>query len=87
MIPNPMNPGDPVYDMAFNFFAMEEEGLLPTHKGTLNAVCNYLPSPNSGIITKSDFEYALDQAGVDWELTSDDFDYISERTGVYCIEY
>lgn len=87
MIPNPMDPGNPVYDMAFNMFAMEEEGLLPTHRGSLNAFCNYLPSPNDGTLTRSEYEWALEKSGIDWELTSEDFDYIYERAGIRSIEW
>ena len=74
LIPNPMNPGDPVYDMAFNLYAMEEEGLLMTNRGILNNVA-YL------IEDGYDFEDACDEAGVDWDLTDDDVDYIEERLG------
>ena len=72
MIGNPMNPGDPVYDMAFNLFAMEEEGLLPTNRGILNNVANLIMSGYS-------FDAACDEAGVDWDLTDDDIDYIEGR--------
>ena len=50
MIRNPAFPGDPVYDMAFNLYAMEEEGLLPTHRGTLNNLCKILNENNISTI-------------------------------------
>jgi len=80
MIKNPFRPGDPAYDMAFNFFAMEEEGLLPTHRGALNALCNAItydgaPLPET---TEELIEY-----GIDWTITPDDLDYIYKRTGYY----
>ena len=80
MIRNPFRPGDPVFDMAFNFFAMEEEGLLPTHRGALNALCNDIhyygaPLPES--------EDDLSKYGIDWVLTPDDLDYIYDKTGYY----
>ena len=74
MIRNPMNPGDPIYDMAFNLFAMEEEGLIPTRRGTLNALCNYLVEYKT-----NDIEAACLAVGVDWDLTDEDLEYISSR--------
>ncbi len=72
MIPNPMNPGDPVYDMAFNLFAMEEEGLLMTDRGILNNVANLMQDGYT-------LEDACDEAGVDWDLTDEDIEYIEGR--------
>lgn len=72
MIPNPMNPGDPIYDMAFNLFAMEEEGLLMTDRGILNNVANLIQDGYT-------FEDACDEAGVDWDLTDEDIEYIEGR--------
>jgi hypothetical protein len=72
MIFNPMNPGDPVYDMAFNLYAMEEEGLLMTNKGIMNNVANLIQEGYT-------FEDACEKAGVDWDLTPDDLDYIEGR--------
>ena len=72
MIQNPFDPGNPVYDMSFNLFAMEEEGYLLTHRGILNGVAKY-------IAEGYDFYEACDEAGVDWELTNEDIDYINSR--------
>lgn len=72
MIPNPMNPGDPIYDMAFNLFAMEEEGLLMTNRGILNNVANLIQDGYT-------FEDACYEAGVDWDLTNEDIEYIEGR--------
>lgn len=80
MIKNPFRPGDPVYDMAFNLFAMEEEGLLPTHKGALNALCNDILYFGGSIPNSYD---DLAKYGIDWSLTPDDLEYIYERTGYY----
>ena len=79
MVRNPAFPGDPVYDMAFNLYAMEEEGLLPTHRGILNNLCNILNENNISPIDKDNFYWACDKAGVDWNLTEEDFEYISSR--------
>lgn len=74
MIRNPAFPGDPVYDMAFNLYAMEEEGLIPTKRGTLNALCNYLIEYKT-----NDIEAACIAVGVDWDLTEEDLEYISNK--------
>lgn len=79
MIKNPAFPGDPVYDMAFNLYAMEEEGLLPTHKGTLNNLCKILDENHISLEDEYSFYWACDEAGVDWDLTNEDFEYISNR--------
>jgi len=79
MIRNPAFPGDPVYDMAFNLYAMEEEGLLPTHRGTLNNLCKILDENNISPRDVDGFCWACDQAGVDWDLTEEDLEYISNK--------
>jgi hypothetical protein len=72
MIQNPFDPVNPIYDMSVNLFAMEEEGYLLTHRGILNNVVNYLQMGY-------DFVDACDKAGVDWELTNEDLEYINYR--------
>ena len=79
MVRNPAFPGDPVYDMAFNLYAMEEEGLLPTHRGTLNNLCKILDKNNISPKDENRFYWACDEAGVDWVLTEEDYEYISSR--------
>ena len=75
-----MNPGDPVYDMAFNLFAMEEEGLIPTRRGILNAFCNYFNEHREfNILNDTDWIYVADLVGIDWDLTKEDLEYISSR--------
>ena len=87
MIRNPMKPGDPVWDMAFNLYAMEEEGLLMTHRSILNNFCDIITHMNIDIYDQGDFFWACEEAGVDWVLTDEDIDYIYERTGVHIINY
>ena len=82
MIRNPAFPGDPVYDMAFNLYAMEEEGLLPTHRGCLNALCDYITHYDIDPQNPYDFSTACSDCGIDWELTSDDFEYIYDKTHI-----
>lgn len=79
MIRNPAYPGDPVYDMAFNLYAMEEEGLLPTHRGCLNKLCDILNANNFDADDYEGFQWAAIEAGIDWELTEEDFEYIRDR--------
>lgn len=79
MIRNPAYPGDPVYDMAFNLYAMEEEGLLPTHRGCLNKLCDILNANNFDADDYEGFQWAAVEAGIDWELTEEDFEYIRNR--------
>lgn len=80
MIRNPFRPGDPIYDMAFNFFAMEEEGLLPTHKGCLNHFCQMVMNGEVDIDNPAP---AFEEAMIDWVLTPDELDYIYKKTGYY----
>lgn len=80
MVRNPAFPGDPVYDMAFNLYAMEEEGLLPTHKGALNALCNYLTEYGISLLDTDGLHSACIAVGIDWDLTEKDLEYISSRT-------
>lgn len=81
MIRNPAFPGDPVYDMAFNLYAMEEEGLLPTHKGCLNKLCNLLKERFIDADDYDSFQCACNDAGIDWELNYEDWEYIKDRIG------
>ena len=80
MIRNPFRPGDPVYNMAFNLFAMEEEGLLPTHKGCLNHFCQMVMNSEVDIDNPAP---AFEEAMIDWVLTPDELDYIYKKTGYY----
>ena len=82
MIRNPAFPGDPVYDMAFNLYAMEEEGLLPTHKGCLNAFCDYITKYGVDPDDRYDLQRAYDECGVDWLLDAEDRAYIYGKTGI-----
>lgn len=82
MIKNPAFPGDPVYDMAFNLYAMEEEGLLPTHKGSLNALCDFITNYGIDPNDPYDLQRACNECGVDWILDNDDRAYIYGRTGI-----
>lgn len=81
MIRNPMKPGDPVYDMAFNLYAMEESGLLMTDRGCLNHFCDLL-------LNGVDYDNAnaindlLNEAYINHPLTSEDCEYILKRTGI-----
>ena len=81
MIRNPAFPGDPVYDMAFNLYAMEEEGLLPTHKGCLNKFCDIIKENNFDTDDYDSFQWAEHEAGIDWELSYEDWEYIKDRLG------
>ena len=83
MIKNPMKPGDPVYDMAFNLYAMEESGLLMTHKGCLNHLCELMTSVNLDPYNPEEFAMLCREAGVDWDLDPDDRDYVYKRCGIY----
>ena len=80
MINNPMKPGDPVWDMAFNLYAMEESGLLMTDRGCLNNFCQLLPSTD--IYSRDDVENLLFECHIDHSLTYEDCEYILKRTGI-----
>ena len=79
MIRNPAFPGDPVYDTAFNLYAMEEEGLLPTHRGCLNKFCDIVIENNLDANDYKSLEWAAREAGIDWDLTDEDYEYIDSR--------
>ena len=79
MIKNPAFPDDPVYDMAFNLYAMEEEGLLPTHKGCLNKFCDIIIENNLDADDYESLQWAAREAGIDWDLTDEDYEYIDSR--------
>ena len=79
MIKNPAFPDDPVYDMAFNLYAMEEEGLLPTHKGCLNKFCDIIIENNLDADDYESLQWAAREAGIDWDLTDEDYEYINSR--------
>ena len=83
MIKNPMKPGDPVYDMAFNLYAMEESGLLMTQKSRLNHLSDLMVSGYGDPYDPNDFAKMCDEAYIDWDLTPDDRDYIMRRCGIY----
>lgn len=83
MIKNPMKPGDPVWDMAFNLYAMEEEGLLMTHKGCLNNLCYLLTHVNIDPNDRYEVSGLFAEANIDWDLTPDELDYIWQKTGIY----
>lgn len=83
MIKNPMKPGDPVYDMAFNLYAMEKEGLLMTHQGCLNRLCQIMRSSYLDPNDKYEFARMCEEAGIDWALTPEDLDYIYAYSGIY----
>ena len=83
MIQNPFDPGNPVYDMAFNLYAMEEEGLLPTDRGCLNNLCYLLTHVNIDPYDPEEVENLLNEAGIDWALTEDDVEYIYQKTGIH----
>lgn len=82
MIKNPMDPGNPIYDMAFNLYAMEEEGLLMTHRGCLNNLCYLLTHLNIDPQDPNELANVLEKANIDWDLTADELDYIWEKTGI-----
>lgn len=86
MIRNPAFPGDPVYDMAFNLYAMEEEGLLPTHRGCLNKFCDIIVENNFDADDYDSFQWAANEAGIDWELSYEDWEYIKDRIGQRSME-
>ena len=86
MIRNPAFPGDPVYDMAFNLYAMEEEGLLPTHRGCLNKFCDIIKENNFDADDYDSFQWAEHEAGIDWELSYEDWEYIKDRIGQRSME-
>lgn len=88
MIPNPMNPGNPIWDMAFNFYAMEESGLTMTKKGCLNNLCDLILENRSSLDIDPDYIYQLEtEANIDWVFDPDDLDYIYRRTGIYLTVY
>ena len=80
MIRNPMKPGDPVYDMAFNLYAMEESGLLMTDRGCLNNFCQLLSGTD--YYDRDNIDNLLFECHIDHPLTYEDCDYILKRTGI-----
>lgn len=88
MIRNPMDPGNPVWDMAFTFYAMEQEGDIYTHDGSLNKLCSLIRENYDELSNDPDFIYELEnEAYVDWNLTPKDLDYIYRKTGIYLTRY
>lgn len=82
MIRNPFRPGDPVYDMSFNLYAMEKEGLLMTKTGRLNHLCDVITLWGFDPTNPNDIAWAYDECCIDWELTTEDRDYVYEHTGI-----
>lgn len=81
MIRNPMNPGDPVYDMAFNLYAMEESGLLMTERSCLNHFCDLLLNEVDYFDVDA-INNLLNEAYIDHPLTNEDCEYVLRRTGI-----